>query len=199
MVTCIQLLSFPGGSVVKNPPANAGDASLIPGSGRCIGEGNGNPCQYSYLENPMDRRAWQAIIHGVARVRHGWATKKKRTNKIQLLRVPFSLEVNTAEGFNIIFRKQPWDKTSGDYVSFRLLIIEQHYDHPLLSKGVGLRTSTDTKSADAWVSHVKWSNTVGPPHLQIQPKANVLNPQIQNCRQRGLTVYNLSCLYPTYF
>ena len=52
---------FPGGTVVKNLPANAGDArdaSLIPGSGRSLGGGNGNPLQYSCLENPMDRGAW---------------------------------------------------------------------------------------------------------------------------------------------
>jgi len=54
---------FPGGSVVKNLPANAGDAgdaSLIPGLGRSPGVGNGNPLQYSCLENSMDRGAWQA-------------------------------------------------------------------------------------------------------------------------------------------
>ena len=48
------ILGFPGGSVVKNPPANAGDTGLIPGSGRSPGEGNGNPLQYFCLENPMD-------------------------------------------------------------------------------------------------------------------------------------------------
>ena len=47
--------SFPGGSVVKNPPADAGDVGLISGSGRSPGEGNGNPPQYSCLENPLDR------------------------------------------------------------------------------------------------------------------------------------------------
>ena len=56
---------FPGGSVVNNPPANAGDAGSIPGSERCPGEGNGNPLQYSCLGNPMDRRVWQATVHGV--------------------------------------------------------------------------------------------------------------------------------------
>ena len=50
--------SHPGGSVVKNPPANAGGLSSIPGSGRSPGEGNGNPLQYSCLENPMDGEAW---------------------------------------------------------------------------------------------------------------------------------------------
>ena len=55
--------------VVKNSPANAGhlgDAGLIPGSGRFPGEGHGNPLQYSCLENPMDRGAWWATVHGVA-------------------------------------------------------------------------------------------------------------------------------------
>ena len=57
-------MGFPGGSV-KNPPANAGDVGSIPGAGRSPGEGNVNPLQYSCLENPMDRGAWQAIVHGV--------------------------------------------------------------------------------------------------------------------------------------
>ena len=56
-------LGFPGGSVVKNVPANAGDLGLIPGSGKSPGEGNGNPLQYSYLGNPMDRGAWQVTDH----------------------------------------------------------------------------------------------------------------------------------------
>ena len=59
-------MGLPGGSVVKNPPANAGDVSSIPGSGRFPGEGNGNPLQYPFLENPMDRGDWQAMVHGVA-------------------------------------------------------------------------------------------------------------------------------------
>ena len=58
---------FPGVSVVENPPGNAGDMGLIPGSGRSPGEGNGNPLQYSCLENPLDRGAWWATVHGVAR------------------------------------------------------------------------------------------------------------------------------------
>ena len=58
---------FPGGLVVKNLPANAGDLGLIPGWGRCPGEGNVNPLQYSCLGNPMDRGAWQTTIHGVSK------------------------------------------------------------------------------------------------------------------------------------
>ena len=53
--------------VKKIPAANAGDVGSIPGSGRFPGEGNGNPFQYSCLENPMDRGAWQATVHGVAK------------------------------------------------------------------------------------------------------------------------------------
>ena len=55
--------------MVKNLPANAGDirdVGMIPGSGRSPGGGHGNPLQYSCLENPMDRGAWRAIVHGVA-------------------------------------------------------------------------------------------------------------------------------------
>ena len=58
---------FPGGTVVKNLLANAGDTGSIPESGRSPGEGNGDPLQYSCLENPRDREAWQATIHGVVK------------------------------------------------------------------------------------------------------------------------------------
>ena len=58
---------FPGGSEVKASACNAGDLGLIPGSGRSPGEENGNPLQYSCLENPMDGGAWRATVHGVAR------------------------------------------------------------------------------------------------------------------------------------
>ena len=57
------LWGFPGGAVVKNLPANAGDMSSIPGSGRSPGGENGNPLQYSCLENSMDRGAWQATVY----------------------------------------------------------------------------------------------------------------------------------------
>ena len=58
-------MGLPGGSVVKNLPANAGDAGSIPGLERSLGGGNGNPLQYSSLGNPMDRGTWWAIVHGV--------------------------------------------------------------------------------------------------------------------------------------
>ena len=63
----MQYLGFPGGSEVKNPPVNAGDAGSIPRSGRSPGEGNGNPLQYSCLENYRDKGAWRATVHGVAK------------------------------------------------------------------------------------------------------------------------------------
>ena len=59
-------LGFLDGSMVKNPPADAADTGLIPGSGRSPGEGYGNPLQYSCLENPMDGGAWWATVHRVA-------------------------------------------------------------------------------------------------------------------------------------
>ena len=61
------IMGFPGGSDSKESACNAGDPTSMPGSGRSPGGGNGNPLQYSCLENSMDRGAWQAIVHGVAK------------------------------------------------------------------------------------------------------------------------------------
>ena len=60
-------MGFPGGSNGKESACNAGDPGSIPGSGRFPGEGNGNPLQHSCLENPIDREAWEAAVHGVAK------------------------------------------------------------------------------------------------------------------------------------
>ena len=68
-------MGFPAGSVIRNPPVNAGDTALFPGSGRSPGEGNGNPLQDSCLRNSMDRGAWQATVHGIK-------TKKKKMDMI---------------------------------------------------------------------------------------------------------------------
>ena len=59
-------MGFPGGSDGKESACNAGDLGSIPGLGRSAGGGHSNPLQYSCLENPMDRGAWWATIHGVA-------------------------------------------------------------------------------------------------------------------------------------
>ena len=61
--------AFPGGSVVKNPPDNAGDMGLIPGLERSPGEGNDKPLQHSCLEKPMNRGGWQATVHEVTKGR----------------------------------------------------------------------------------------------------------------------------------
>jgi len=62
-------MGFPGGSEAKASACNVGDLGSIPGSGRSPGEGNGTPLQYSCLKNPMDRGAWWATVHGVAKSR----------------------------------------------------------------------------------------------------------------------------------
>ena len=61
-------MGLPWWLMVKNPPANAGDAGLIPGSGRSPGEENGHPLQYFCLENPMDRGPWWATVHWVIKI-----------------------------------------------------------------------------------------------------------------------------------
>ena len=65
-------MGYPGGAMVKNMPASAGDTrdmGSIPGLGKSPEEGNGNPLQYSCLENPMDRGVWWATVHGVTKSR----------------------------------------------------------------------------------------------------------------------------------
>ena len=78
---------FPGGSVVKSPPPNAGDAGLIPGSGRSSGGGSGNPLQYSCLRHPTHRGAWWATVRGVTESDMPW-----RLNSSVSVRRPGSLE-----------------------------------------------------------------------------------------------------------
>ena len=70
-------LGFPGGSVVKNLPANSGTTGLIPGPGRSSGEGNGNPLWYSCLENSMDKGAWQTTVRGLQRVGRDLVTEQQ--------------------------------------------------------------------------------------------------------------------------
>ena len=60
-------MDFPGGSDGKESACSAGNPSSIPGPGRCHGEGNGNPLQFSCLENSRDRGAWQATVHGITK------------------------------------------------------------------------------------------------------------------------------------
>ena len=78
--------SFPSGPDDKDSSCNAGDQGPIHGSGRSPGEGNGNPLQYSCLENPIDRGAWQAPVYGVTKVRHNLATKPPNHQKKATIR-----------------------------------------------------------------------------------------------------------------
>ena len=71
-------MGFPGVSAGKESAYDAGDPGSIPGSGRSPREGNGNPVQYSCLENSMERDAWKATVYGV---RHDWATKPLHESK----------------------------------------------------------------------------------------------------------------------
>ena len=72
---------FPRSSVDKESACSSEDLGSVSGSGRSPGEGNGNPLQYSCLENPMDREVWQATVHGVTRVGHDLVTKLLAFNK----------------------------------------------------------------------------------------------------------------------
>ena len=90
MISVDIIRSFPGGSVVKNLPANAGDArdlDSIPGLERSLEVGNGNPLQYSCLENSMDRGAWWATAHGVAKSQTGLSTAQDIIETSELERV----------------------------------------------------------------------------------------------------------------
>ena len=82
-----RLLLFSQVVLVNNMPANAGDirdALSIPGSGKSPGKGHGNPLQYFYLENPVDRGDWHASVHGVAKIGHDLVTEQKNKNNIQV-------------------------------------------------------------------------------------------------------------------
>ena len=74
-------MGFPHSSISKESARNAGDQGSIPRLGRSPGEGNSNPLQYSCLENPMNRGAWRATVHGVPRVGHDLVTKEREREK----------------------------------------------------------------------------------------------------------------------
>ena len=88
---------FPGGLLSKESACNAGDMGSIPGSERYPGKRNSNPLQYSCLENPMDRGAWRATVHGVEIVGHNLETKPPPPIFHLDLNAYFMLEINSAE------------------------------------------------------------------------------------------------------
>ena len=102
----------PAGSAVKNMPATARDTGLIPGSRRSTGEGNGNPLQYSCLENPMVRGAWQATVHGVTRYRHNLATKPPH----QKQQFHFLGPLDTGISCTLFVCARQWDTLHGEHL-----------------------------------------------------------------------------------
>ena len=81
---CFVYWASPGGSVSKESACSAGDLGSVPGLGKSPGEGNGNPLQYSCLEDSMDRGVWWATVHGVARVRY-WLSDQTTTTHLDYL------------------------------------------------------------------------------------------------------------------
>ena len=113
--------------VVNNPPANAGDVrdmGSIPGLGRSRGGGHGNPLQYSWLENPMDRGAWRATVHGVAKSQT-WLKRLSMhtclTTRQRLLEVTSTLplRVSPARGLHRIGAQWGWWKDQLDVYKWR--------------------------------------------------------------------------------
>ena len=97
---------------MQETTCNAGDLSLIPGSGRSPAEGNGNPFQYSCLEISMDRGAWQAAVHWVTRVGHQLVTEPPPSSYASLcsdagkLRTPFKLPCSQGSRYDLSFTSQ---------------------------------------------------------------------------------------------
>ena len=91
-----EIKGFPGGSEVKASACNVGDLGSIPGLGRSPGEGNCNPLQYSCLENPMDRGAWWATVHGVAKSQ---TRLSDLTYGTSIVAVPIYIPTNGVGGF----------------------------------------------------------------------------------------------------
>ena len=97
--------------MVKNPFINAGDIRLIPDLGRSLAEGNGNPLQYSYLGNPMDRGAWWATVHGSQRVRHDLAAEQQQLCSPQYLEsgmMRLDQEGESRKVYSFVILTVPW-------------------------------------------------------------------------------------------
>ena len=101
--------------MVKNLPANAGDVGSIPGLGRFSGEGNGNSLQHSCLENSMDRGAWRATVHGIARVRRDLVTKQQQitVSNIKIRTLGLELEKAVAPHSSTLAWRIPWTEEPG--------------------------------------------------------------------------------------
>ena len=95
---------FPIGSLVKNTPANAGDASSIPGSGTSPGEGRGNPLEDSCLRNPMDTGVWRLTVHGVAKSRTGLVIDQALT-QTSVQRATLNCKAQVMESWHILLKR----------------------------------------------------------------------------------------------
>ena len=122
---------FPGGSDGKVSACNAGDPALILGSGRSPGEGNGNPLQYSCLENPMDGEAWWATVHGVAkswtRLRNFTFSDYRNTMFDPWVSQDNSLEMEMATHSSILAWKVPWTEEPGRLQSLRSKRVQHNW------------------------------------------------------------------------
>ena len=106
--------------LVKESSCNTVDLGSVPGSGKIPGEGNGNPLQYSCLGNPMDKRVWKAIVHGVSRVRHNSEGKASTCNmeaQVRSLGFEDPLEKEIATHSSILAWKIPWTEEPGELQS----------------------------------------------------------------------------------
>ena len=99
---------FPGDPVVKNLPANAGDTGSIPGSGRSPGEGNGNPLQYSCLENPCTEEPGGATVQGVTKRRYDWAHTHSKVTGEKIISNPF-ISVYASKPPDLKVKEKKWN------------------------------------------------------------------------------------------
>ena len=124
---------FPCSSVDQESACNSGDLGSIPGSGRSLGEGNGNSLQYFHLEDQKDRRAWQATVHGVVRVKHDLATKPPQGLTASLKQSRFSSWTETI--LNLRNNLIQVEELKGLPVYRKRDSVEK-WDHPLTSEGI---------------------------------------------------------------
>ena len=133
---------------MKNPPASAGDTCSIPGSGRSPGKGNGNLLQYSCLENPIDRGAWQTTVHEVARVGHNLGTKHMIKRDLWITKdTPLTLNHS---GGSTVLNSVPGTRTKTKYTFItlnpglphcrRILYRLSHQGSPLYHSMLGNKT-----------------------------------------------------------
>ena len=135
----IYVTGFPGGSDGKESACNEGDLNSIPGLGRSPGEGNGNPLQYSGLENPMDRGAWQVQSMESQRVRHDWKTNTRTHTLNPCQNHRESVETTIHLGYGHVL----------SYVATMRKILKQDHIWDQLVKTVAI-----------WVRILEWGRTI---------------------------------------